>query len=815
MRFVEALNRIVDALLIDIRYAWRSARKAPGFTAVVLLTLALGIGANTAIFSIVHAMLIQPLPYRDANQLAFIWLGARGPLSGPDFRDLREGNSVFSEIGGIWASGTVALSGEDRDHEQLRTSLVTTNFFQMLGAAPAFGRTFRSEDGVPDAPPTILLGWDLFSRRFGGDPSIVGRQIIVNDQPTTVIGVMPRAFRLLLPLDSGVPDHLQVWQPFWPEFERGPRGNQFMRVVGRMRPGVSIARARADVDAIARQMAGESGGSRVFTTVGLQADDTRDFRGPLLSLFAGVGILLMIAGVNVGGLLIARAASRAREMGLRLAIGASPMRLLRQSLAEGLLLALLGAAAGTAFAWMGLRLLLAFTPESLGRLTAARIDTTVFGYTMAVSLLWAMLFSLAPLAEIFKAGRPQAVLAQGTGRLTAAPVRYRARSLLLVVQIALSVVLLVGAGLLVRAFVAVQGIDTGFRADGRLTFRLALPDSRYPTTEAIVSADRRLRDQLASIPGVVSVGGISHIPFDDLPNWGLTYALDAAAPAPGGAVTRANTRAITAGLFESLDVRLLEGRVFDDADDLQGAVVIVDDLLAARLWPNQSAVGQSLRLGQASPDRAATVVGVVRHLRLRSIVEDLTPQIFIAYRVWQRSPMAYVVRTERDPASLVAEVRSAVAAVDARLPIYDIRTLDAYVHGAMAIRRFTMLLAAAFAATALVLTCIGVYGVLAYAVATRRHEFGVRRALGAGAPQLLREVFREGLGFALVGSAIGVGAALVAGRLLQNQLYGVQPRDPVAFGVSLMLVLIGATLACWIPGRRATAVSPMDALRAE
>ena len=256
MRFVDALNRIVDALLVDLRYAWRSARKAPGFTAVVLLTLALGIGANTAIFSIVHAMLIEPLPYRDANQLAFIWLGARGPLSGPDFRDLREGNSVFSEIGGIWASGTVALSGEDRDPEQLRTSLVTTNFFQMLGAAPAFGRTFRSEDGVPDAPPTILLGWDLFSRRFGGDPSIVGRQIVVNDQPTTVIGVMPRAFRLLLPLDSGVPDHLQVWQPFWPEFERGPRGNQFMRVVGRMRPGVSIARARADVDAIARQMAG-------------------------------------------------------------------------------------------------------------------------------------------------------------------------------------------------------------------------------------------------------------------------------------------------------------------------------------------------------------------------------------------------------------------------------------------------------------------------------------------------------------------------------------------------------------------------------
>ena len=798
------------------RYAWRGIRKARGFTAVILLTLALGIGANTTIFSIVHAMLIEPLPYRDADRLAFIWLGySRGPLSGPDFRDIREGTSSFSEMGGIWASGTVALTS-DGDPEQLRTSFVTTNFFSLLGAEPAFGRTFRDEDGRPGAPPSILLGWDLFTRRFGGDPSIVGRQILVDDEPTTVIGVMPRAFRLLLPLDSGVPDRLQVWQPFWPEFETGPRGNQFMRVVARMRPGVTIAQARADVDGVAGRIRGEMGTARAFTTVGLQADDTREFRGPLLSLFAGVGILLMIACVNVGGLLIARAASRGKETALRLALGASRGRLLRQSLVEGLLLAALGAAAGIAAAYAGLKLLLALAPESLGRLTLSDMDATVFFYTAAITLIWGVLFSLAPLAEVFRTSRrSQNLLADGTGRLSSSAIRYRTRGALLVVQIALSVVLLAGAGLLVRAFVAVQRIDTGFRADRHLTFRLALPESRYESTEAIVAADGRLRERLSAIPGVTAAGAISHVPFDDLPNWGLTYAIDAAKPASGGGMPRANTRAVTTGLFETLGVRLLEGRFFTDSESFQDPVVMVDDLLAQRLWPGQSAIGQRLRIGQAAPDRAATVVGVVRHLRLRSIVEDLTPQIFVPYRLWQRSPMAYIVSTDRDPASVAADVRSAVAAIDSRLPIYDVRTMGTYVQDALAIRRFTMLLAAAFAMTALVLTCIGVYGVLAYAVATRRHEFGVRRALGAGTPQVLREVFREGLGFTLIGCAIGLVAAALAGQLLQNQLYGVHPRDPLAYSAALALILAGALVACWIPGRRAIAVSPMDALRAE
>jgi predicted permease len=806
----------IDSFLLDVRYAWRGLWTTSGLTAVMIVTLALGIGANAAIFSVVRAMLLEPLPYRDAGRLVFVWLDQagigypRGPLSGPDLRNLREDSTTCAEFGAIWATGTVALSGEG-DPEQLRSAFVTSNFFQVLGAESALGRTFRSEDSAPGAPPTILIGWDLFERRFGGDPSIVGRQILVNDQPTTVVGVMPRTFRLLLPPDSSVPDRLQVWQPFWSDLERGPRGNLFLRVIGRMRPGVTVAQANDDIHAIAQRITRELGRDRAFTTVGLQADDVRDIRGPLLALFVGVGILLLIACVNVASLLVARAASRARETALRLALGASRGRLLRQSLVEGLVLTLLGAAAGVLAGYAGLKALLALAPESLSRTGASQIDLTVLVFTLAISVVWGLLFSLAPATELFRTGANASL--QPRGRSIAAPVRYRTRATLVVVQIALSVVLLIGAGLLVRAFVEVQRVDTGFRTDRHLTFRVALPESRYGSAGSVLAAAAELRRRLAALPGVTGAGAISHLPYDDLPNWGLTYALEGATGDTG--VAKADTRAISTGLLETLGVQLVEGRFFTDNESQKNPVVIVDDMLARRLWPGRSALGQRFLIGQASPDRRVSVVGIVRHLRLRSLVEDLTPQVFIPYRLWQRSPMAYVVRTDRDPSALAADVRAAVAAFDPRLPIYDVRPMETYVESARSIRRFTMLLAAAFVACALALTCIGVYGVLAYAVAVRRHEFGVRRALGADTVQVMREVMREGMTFAGAGSAAGLVGAALAARLLQSQLYAVHPRDPMTYGVSLALILCGAALACWIPAHRATAISPMDALRTE
>jgi putative ABC transport system permease protein len=800
-----------ESLLLDLRYACRGLRKARGLTFVIVCTLALGIGANTAIFSVVRAMLLAPLPYPDADRLAFIWLDRsdvgypRGPLSGEDLRDLRAGTKTFTAIGGIWASGTIALAVDGRP-EQWRRALVTENFFSLLGAEAAIGRTFRPQDSAPHASPTILIGWNLFMRRFGGDPSIVGRQVLVDDQPTTVVGVMPPSFRLLLPPDASVPDDLQIWQPFWPELLENPRGHLFLRVVARMNPGVTIAQSGDDVDAVAQRITRDLGVRRAFTTVALHLDDTREIRGPLLALFAGVGILLTIACVNVASLLIARTVSRAKETALRLALGASRLRLVRQLLIEGCLLTTLGAAAGVLVGYLGLDALLALAPDSLARMSSSRVDATVLAFTVLTSVLWGLLFSLAPAIELRRIGRD---------RLQPRRLRYRTRATLVVAQITMSVVLLVGAGLLARGFVEVQRIDPGFHTDRRLTFRVALPEHRYTDANALVSATRALQRRLSEIRGVTNVGAISHLPFDDLPNWYLTYALEATSS--DNWVAKADTRSVTPSLFETLGVTLAEGRFFAEEDGHRTPVAIIDEMLARQLWPGRSAIGQHVVIGQASPEFSVSVVGVVKHLRLRSLVEDLTPQIFLPYQLWQRSPMAFVIDVADgfDPATLVSDVRTAVSQVDPRLPVFEVRPLERYVEGARSARRFTMLLAVAFAASALLLTCIGVYGVLAYAVATRRRELGVRRALGADTVAVIGEVLREGVGLALVGCGAGLAMAALTARWLQMQLYAIHSRDPITYVIAIAVMLAGAALACWIPAHRATAISPMDALRTE
>src|SRR5262245_7999 len=470
-------------MLTDIVYAFRGLRRSPGFTAVAVVTLALGIGANTAIFSVVRAMLLAPLPYRDSSRLVFVWSDMssagypRGPLSGPELKDLRDRSTLFTSFGSIWATtGTLTGTG---DPEQLRVGLVTTNFFSaVLESEAAVGRTFTADDESQAAPRAILLSWPLWQRRFGGDPAIVGRAIQVNGRPMTVVGILPADFRLLMPPDAAVPDDLQASLPLNPlSPTRRPRAQMFLRVVGRMKPGVTLDRARDEINAIAARISTEftdyGTKGRAFTTVGLQADGVRLLRPVLLALFGGVAILLLIACVNVAGLLVARAASRTRETAVRLSLGAGRVRLTRQCLVEGLLLALLGAAAGIVVGRFGLRALLALRPDSLSRLSAARVDGAVLAFTAATAILWGVLFSLAPLFEVLRTDLAAAL--QQDVRRAGGSVHYRTRSALVVCQIALSVVLLVGTALMVRTFLQIQRVDPGFRSERMLSFRIALP----------------------------------------------------------------------------------------------------------------------------------------------------------------------------------------------------------------------------------------------------------------------------------------------------------------------------------------------------
>jgi predicted permease len=810
-------------LMRDLRLAWRGLLRSPGFAVVAITTLALGIGANAAIFSVVQRILLQPLPFREADRLVFVWSDMtaagypRGPLSGPELADLREQGLLFEAFGAIWAN-TGAITG-DGEPQQLRIGLVTTNFFDVLGASAALGRTFTADDESSGPPTAVLLSAGLWQARYGGDPTIVGRRILVNGQPMTVVGVMPVNFRLLMPPDSSVPDDLEAWLPFNRNMPRGLRGQMFLRVIGRLRPGVTVEAAGREVTAIAERIGraypeyGSAG--RRFTLVGLHADSVRDIRPALMALFGGVGVLWLIACTNVAGLMVARAASRSRETAMRLALGAGRTRLFSACLAEGLLLAGLGALAGLATAWGATSLLVALRPHSLDRLDAVSIDLNVFAFIASTALALTILLSLAPLSQMARANLLQS-LQQG-GRSVAAGARQRLRSALVIVQIALGVVLLVGAGLLVRTFVNLQRVEPGFVPDGILTFRLALPGNRYQKQEAIDAFSRELLSGLRALPGVIGAGAISHLPFDNLPNWSTTYLTE------GGGdesrAPRADSRAVSPGFFETVGATLVDGRWFTEEDDQHGEpVVIVDRLLAAKTWPGRSAIGQRIVTDPrvtGKPTVWVKVVGVVGHLRHLTLLEEVREQVYFPVRQANRSPMAYAVRTTADPAGLAATIRATVARIDPELPVYDVRPLTAYVDGARETQRFTMRLAALFALLALVLASIGVYGVVTYSAARRRSEFAVRLALGARRSALVRLVLADGLRLTAIGLCLGTLVAFSTSSWIDRQLFGITAQDPASYAIVLPVLGLVALLASAAPAWRASTVDPAEGLRAE
>jgi len=817
------MRRMLDEIQRDITYAFRGLRKAPAFTAAALATLALGVSANTAIFSVAHALLVEPLPFEDPDRLVVVWADQakegypRAPLSGPELLDLDQRASRFVGFGAIWAT-TAALTGEN-DPEQLRIGLVSADFFSLLGAKPALGRTFADDDAPAGLPTSILLSAAVWQRRYGSDPRIVGKRIDVNGRPMIVIGVMPIEFRLMMAPDSAVPDDLEAWVPFNRHFVEGPRGQRYLRVVGRMRDGVSLADARADVGRVGREISAANAfygaAGRQFDMQPLHAESTRDVRWPLLVLSAGVAILLLIACVNVGSLLVTRAAARGHEFAVRSALGAGTARILRQHLTESLLLGASGAAAGVALGYVGLEVLLMVTPASLGRVRLATVNLPVIAVSTATVIAWMTLLALAPAREAFRNSAPRAL--REDGRRTAGAGRRTLRSALTMAQVALSVVLVVLALLLVRTVERAQQVPPGFVADGILSFRVALPGSRYPDQSAFNAFSRRLQEALGGAAGASAAAAMSHAPYDHVPNWGGPYISQEGEDR--STARQADYRAVSPGAMELLGVRLLEGRFFSESDDPRSApVVIVDERLAQRTWPGQSAVGRRLGVDPTvtgTPATWSTVVGVVQHIRHRNPTEEVREQVYFSSRQVTRNPSVYFIKTSGDPAALVTPVRAIVRALDPGLPLYDVRPLSVYVNDARALRQFTAMLAALFALAALALAAVGVYGLIAYSVTERHREFAIRVALGAHAFDVTRLVVADAAMLTATGVALGLVAAVGAATWVRSLLFGVAPWDPIAIGATVGILGLMALTACAWPTRRAIRADPAEALRAE
>ena len=808
----------LEALWSDVRFAWSGLYSSPILTAVIVGTIALGIGANTAIFSIVKTALIAPLPYRDSSQLVMVWSDmsstgySHAPLSGPELSDLRRRSTLFSGWGGVWSY--MASLNMDGRPEQVRLGVVTPDFFSMLGAEAAIGRTFRDDDAAAPGSLAVVLTHALWQRRYRGDSSIVGRQILLEGRPATVIGIMPSGFRVLMPPDEGVPDEVQAWGPLWPAAMTGPRRQKFLRVIGRMREGVSLERARAEVAAISSRISQEfaeyGGQGPVFRLASLGQERNRNIRSALVALFAGVSTLLAIVAVNVASLLMARAGFRRKEIAITMAIGASRRRVFRRCLLEGITVSMLGAAAGVVIGRSALAVLIAVRPENLPSIARARIDPTVLAFTAIVSICASLLFSFAPLWEVSRVDLGSVPF---EGEHSSSRGRARGGIILVVGQLALTVVLLVCAGLLTRTFVVLAGVDPGFRSQGVLSFRITLPVSRYPTPEAVDAVTRTLHARISALPLVRRAGAISHVPYDDLPNWGGTYLAGPGAAAP---TPLADVRAVSPGFFEIVGARLTEGRCFTDADDPDGPpVVIVDDRLARRTWPGSRAAGRELIVDPYSigrPTRRVTVVGVVQHLEYRDPMLDVREQIYFPIRQIPQHQLAYVFRGSAEPSAVAAQLRQAVGEIDKDLAVSDVRPFSDYTIDARATQRFTAALAAIFAAVAMLLACVGTYGVTAYLIACRHRELSVRLALGARQSQVVGLVMREGLQLAFIGLSLGIIGAMGAATLLRPQLYGVTPFDFVSYVSSVAGLGAAVIGACWLPTRRFAAGSAVQSL---
>ncbi|MGH9837909.1 MAG: ABC transporter permease [Blastocatellia bacterium] len=822
----------MQTLIQDLRYGARMLLKQPGFTLIAVLTLALGIGANTAIFSLVNTVLLRQLPYRQPEQLAWVWATRtdrdKAFYSIPNFLDTRERQQSFAQLA-AFANWGANLTGAG-EPERLPGVRLSAHALQMLGVEAAAGRTLLAEDDNPNNARAVVLSYSLWQRRFGGRQDVIGQPLTLNGEPYTVAGVLPPRFT--------IPNaEIEIATALRAETDprRNERGSNFLRVFGRLQDGVSIAQAKAELAAITARLREEHPDENAKLTapnaLPLHDEITGGYRAALWLLLGAVGLVLLMACANLANLLLARATARHREIAIRAALGATRFRLVRQMLTESLLLAMAGGALGVLLALFGSDALLAFSPADLPRVgeagiaPIALIDGRMLLFSLALSLLAGLVFGLAPAWQATKTDLNIELKEGGRGGSSGAA--NRLRNALVVAEVALALTLLVGAGLFIKSFTRLQSVNPGFAPDSLLTMRLSLPAASYSQAEAVQVYYDRLAARLSNVPEVASFGAASALPLSGV-NSRVEFTIVGRPSATRAESPAAQDRWVSPGYFQTMQIPLRTGREFTPADNESAAhVVMIDEALARRYWPptslNANPLGAQLRIDFAGgPPREYEIVGVVANVKHVGLNDEPTATLYgplpqtppsaVTARI---TNLSIVARVTNEAQAVATRVRNEVQAVDPQAPASQTRTMAQFLAAALAARRFNLLLLGVFAGAALLLAAAGLYAVISYSVRQRTRELGIRLALGANAAAMLRLVIGQGLRLALLGIAVGLMAAFALTRLLAGLLFEVSAADPLTFVVVAVLLLLVALVACWIPARRATKVDPMVALRCD
>jgi putative ABC transport system permease protein len=812
---------VIEAFLQDIRYGARLLAKHRAFTVVAVLTLALGIGANTAIFSVVNELLLRPLPYPGADRLVMLWeITSQGthqnPTSRNNFRAWRERSTLFEAMA-AFTDQRLSLTGGG-EPEEVPAQFATPELFRVLGVEPVLGRGMTQADAVEGSPDVAVLSHGFWQRRLGGDPHVIGKTLMLNGLPHTVIGVLPAGFEWHIRKRSSTGRPAEIWTvlPMPAPGQPGSTG-RFLSVVARLKAGVPLGAAEAEMKAIAAHLEIEDPDHNKGCTseiLPLREQLVGNVRPALLILLGAVGFVLLIACANVANLLLSRAAAREKEIVLRTALGARRIRVVRQLLAESLLLAGLGSLLGLAFAWWGLRALVAISPRDIVDLQGVGLDLPVLALTLIVSLATGLLFGLAPALESTRLNLGDALKEGGKGAAGQDARSRRLRGALVIAEVALALVLLAGAGLLVKSFFRLQAIDTGFDTGNVLTMVLRLPDGKYTEDRQIVEFFREATARIRTLPGVRSAGAVNFLPLYGGPGSATDFTVEGRPVPPPGQTLGTSVRVADPGYFGAMGIPLLRGRNFTDAEAREARhVVIVSAAMARQHFAGENPIGKRISVEMFENPVPAEIVGIVGDVRYDSLTDEAQPTVYFPQSELAYSFMTLVVRTDGDPADMAPAVRRELRAIDPDQPVSDVRTMDQVMSDTVGRARFNTLLLGLFAAMATLLAAVGIFGVMSYSVTLRTREIGLRMALGAPQNQVLRLILKQGLVLTLAGIGVGLAGALALTRLLSGLLFGVRSTDPATFAAIVLLLTFVSMIACYIPARRATRVDPLIALK--